>query len=99
MEEGPEEFTVETYDGHKFTFPVVINEVSPYLTEVYNNQADNEDVIKFSKDTDVSGEVLGFLHKHLALHNFKPKGVHVDMIHPELEKNLEKIDFDYVKHL
>ena len=42
---------------------------------------------------------MSFIFEHLKLHNFEPVGVTADMIVPKLEENLDKIDYDYVKHL
>ncbi len=51
------------------------------------------------KETGVTGDVLGFIHKHLALHDFNPPGIDREMIKKSLVENLPKKDYDYVKHL
>ena len=42
---------------------------------------------------------MEFIHKHLELWDFNPKGVSVQTVMPDLSKNLEAKDYEYVKHL
>ena len=51
MDIGPETFTLETYDKKKFTFPVKITEISPFLLNAYENA-------KANQDEDKEGDIL-----------------------------------------
>ena len=42
---------------------------------------------------------MAFIHKHLEIHNFEPKGLNRDMIKKDLKDNLDEVDYNYVKHL
>ena len=60
-----------------------------------------DDVVKLGEEVGITGEVMGFIHKHLELHDFDPPGIKVDMIKKVLSENLppDGKDYNYVKHL
>ena len=51
------------------------------------------------QELEITSDVLGFIHKHLELHDFNPPGVDREIIKKDLVENLSKKDYDYVKHL
>ena len=79
-------------------FPNKIHEISNFLKHACENMGE-DDVVKLGEEVGITGDVMDFIHKHLALHDFDPPGIKVDMIKKVLSENLPEKDYNYVKHL
>ena len=77
MDEGLEEFTLETFDGKTFQLPLSLCETSDFLKTCVENLEDENGSVKLGQETGIDGATMQFIYDHLALHDFKCPGVNV----------------------